>query len=76
MSAKPQPLQATQLHLFTLPPDDGETQITGVVKKNDDGNYVAEIAGGWWVGHGATPDAAVKNAVEAYTKEVEAMTCR
>jgi hypothetical protein len=67
-------MKPQQLPLFYLPPDEGETQLTGNISKNDDGSYFAEIAG-WWVGHGSTADAAIKNAVLAYTNEMEAMGC-
>jgi hypothetical protein len=65
------PPQAIQLSLFQEPAKDGET-IIPILVYGQKGNYVAEIAGGWWIGHGATKEAAVKNAVLAYENESEA----
>jgi hypothetical protein len=38
-------------------------QIT-TVREND--HYIATIAGGWWLAHGATRDKAVKAVLNAY----------
>lgn len=64
------PLKATQLPLFYLPPDDGETRLEGIIRSHDDGTYTAEIAGGWWVGSGTTQKAAIDKAIEAYNREM------
>jgi len=44
------------------------------VYKNS-GGYTATLAGGWWVGTGATPESAVKAVIRNYEKEAHLCSC-
>jgi len=57
--------EAVQLQLFPQ-----EYNIVIRREKRDGKDlYIAELFGGWWVGHGNTPDAAIKQVIKHYDKE-------
>lgn len=53
------------------PPKDG---IPISVCHTDENNWTASIAGGWWIAHGATKEAAVKAVMKRYQDEIERLT--
>ena len=63
--------EITQVDFFDIldPVEDNAPHGRGVVYCVGPAQWVAEIAGGWWVGHGKTRESAIKTATNNYHNE-------
>lgn len=58
-------IQSNFLHLVALNPD----TVQGTVNEVEPGKWVALIAGGWWIGYGASRGKAIKKVTDSFNRE-------